>query len=111
LLVKMVLNNLTNQQVKMNYGHLCDLQILLGLIACILFLLEFMHILIKFAHMKDVFVCNLCGCYQGLPSDLHKMYCKHTFNFMGCQVIIWVQACTCDRYLILILDFNIWPLK
>jgi hypothetical protein len=43
----------------MNYGHLCDLQILLGLVACILLLLETMHILIKFAHMKDVFVCNL----------------------------------------------------
>jgi hypothetical protein len=42
----------------MNYGHLCDLQILLGLIVCMLLLLDSMHNLIKFAHMKDVFVCN-----------------------------------------------------
>jgi len=43
----------------MNYGQLCDLQIMLGLIACILLLLESMHVFIKFATMKDVFVCNL----------------------------------------------------
>jgi hypothetical protein len=54
-----MLDNLTNQQAKMNYGHLRDLQMLLGLIACILLLLESMHILIKFAHMKDVFMWNL----------------------------------------------------
>ncbi len=47
-LVKMVLDNPTNQQAKQNYEHLCDLQILLGL-ACILPLLESVHALIKFA--------------------------------------------------------------
>jgi len=47
LLVKMTLDNPTNQQAKQNYEHLCDLQILLGL-ACILLLLESMHALIKF---------------------------------------------------------------
>ncbi len=35
----MALNNLTNQQAKMNYEHLCELQNLLG-IACILHLLD-----------------------------------------------------------------------
>ncbi len=59
LFVMIMLDNLTNQQAKMNYGHLRDLQMLLGLIACILLLLESMHILIKFAHMKDVFMWNL----------------------------------------------------
>jgi hypothetical protein len=48
LLVKMVLDSLTNQQAKQNYEHLCELQTLLGL-ACILPLLEFVHALIKFA--------------------------------------------------------------
>ncbi len=38
LLVRIVLDNPTNQQAKMNYGHLHDLQILLGLIVCILLL-------------------------------------------------------------------------
>jgi hypothetical protein len=58
LLLKMALDNLTNQQATQNYEHLRDLQILLGL-ACILPLLEFMHALIKFAHMWDVFMCYL----------------------------------------------------
>jgi uncharacterized protein YlaN (UPF0358 family) len=31
-LVKMMLDNLTIQQAKQNYEHLCDLQILLGLV-------------------------------------------------------------------------------
>jgi len=48
LIVKMTLNNLTSQQAKQNYEHLCDLQILLGL-AYVLPLLEFVHVLIKFA--------------------------------------------------------------
>jgi len=47
-LMKMMLNNLTNQQAKQNYQYLCDLQILLGL-ACVLPLLEFVHALTKFA--------------------------------------------------------------
>jgi hypothetical protein len=34
LFVKMALNNLTDQQVMLNYEHLCDLRIFLGL-ACI----------------------------------------------------------------------------
>jgi hypothetical protein len=58
LLVKMVLDNLTNQQEKMNYEHLRDLQFLLEF-GCILLLLKCMHIFIKFTQMKDVFVCNL----------------------------------------------------
>jgi hypothetical protein len=48
LLMKMTLNNLTNQQAMLNYEHLCDIYILLGL-ACILPLLESVHALIKFA--------------------------------------------------------------
>jgi hypothetical protein len=47
-LVKMMLNNLTNEQTKYNYEHLCDLHILLGL-TYILPLLEYVHVLFKFA--------------------------------------------------------------
>jgi hypothetical protein len=53
-LVKMVLDNLTNQEANkiMDICVTCrscwDLQILLGL-ACILPLLEFVHVLVKFA--------------------------------------------------------------
>jgi hypothetical protein len=43
----MVMDNSTNQQVKFNFEHLCDLQIMFGL-ACILLFLEFVHVLIKF---------------------------------------------------------------
>jgi hypothetical protein len=42
----------------MNYERLCDLQFLLEF-GCILPLLKCMHIFIKFARMKDVFMCNL----------------------------------------------------
>ncbi len=47
LLLKMIMENYTNQQVNLNFEHLYDLQIMLEL-ACILPFLEFMHILIKF---------------------------------------------------------------
>jgi hypothetical protein len=69
LLVKMALNNLTNQQAKQNYEHFCDLQILLGL-ACILTLLEYMHVLIKFAQMWDVFMCDLVVAIKVSQSDM-----------------------------------------
>ncbi len=50
LLVKMAMDNFTNHQAKFNCEHLCDLQILLEL-SCILPLLEFVNVLIKFAQM------------------------------------------------------------
>ncbi len=82
LLVKMVLNNLTNQQAKMNYEHLCDLQILLGL-ACILSLLELVHVFIKFVQMKDVFMCNLMVIIKVCQGDLYNMYLEQTSNFIA----------------------------
>jgi hypothetical protein len=47
LLVKMAMDYNLDQPTKLNYEHLCDLQILLEL-ACILPMLESMHVLIKF---------------------------------------------------------------
>jgi hypothetical protein len=64
----------------MNYEHLCDLLILLGL-ACILTLLKFMHAFKKFAHMRYVFVCNLVVDIKVYQGDLYNMYLEQTFNF------------------------------
>ncbi len=58
LLVKMALANPTNQQAMLIYEHFCDFHILLGLV-CILHLLKSMHVLVKFAQSRDVFVCDL----------------------------------------------------
>jgi hypothetical protein len=55
MLVKMALDSPTNQQIKLNYENLCDLQVLLRLV-CILPLLEFSHAFIKFAQMRDLYV-------------------------------------------------------
>jgi hypothetical protein len=54
----MFMDNLTNHQAKLNYEHLCDLQILLKL-AYIFSLLESIHALFKFPQMRNIFVCDL----------------------------------------------------
>jgi hypothetical protein len=73
LLVKMTLDNPTNQQGMLNYEHLCDIHILLRL-ACILPLLESMHVLIKFAQSKDVFVCDLVVPIKDCQGDVYNIY-------------------------------------
>jgi hypothetical protein len=79
-LVKMALDNLTNQQAKQNYEHLCDFQTLLGL-AYILPLLESMHALIKFAHMRIIFVCDLVVVIKVCQGDIYNMYLEQNSNF------------------------------
>jgi hypothetical protein len=74
LLVKMTFDNPTNQQAKLNYQNLCDFQVLLGII-CILPLLEFVHAFIKFAQMKDVYVCDLVAIIKICQGDIYMMYC------------------------------------
>jgi hypothetical protein len=74
------LDNPTNQQAKLNYENLCDLQVLLGL-ACILPLLESIHALIKFAQMRDVYVCDLVVAIKVCQGDIYMMYCNQTSNF------------------------------
>ncbi len=76
VLVKMALDNLINQQIMLNYVHLCDLHIFLGF-GCILPLLESMHALIKFAQFWNVYVCDLVC--QG---DVYSMYCDKTSKFI-----------------------------
>jgi hypothetical protein len=80
LMAKIALDNHRKHQAKQNYEHLCDLQILLGL-AYILPLLESMHVLIKFAHMSDVFVCNLVVAIKVYQGDLYNMYLEQSLNF------------------------------
>jgi hypothetical protein len=69
----MTLDNPTNQQALLNYEHLCDIHILLGL-ACILPLLESMHALIKFAQSRNAFVCDLVVPIKDYQGDVYNMY-------------------------------------
>ncbi len=80
ILVKMTLDNPTNQQGMLNYEHLCDIHIFLGL-ACILPLLESMHALIKFAQSKDVFVCYLVVPIKDCQGDVYNIYCDLISKF------------------------------
>ncbi len=80
LLVKMTLDNPTNQQAELNYEKLCDFQVLLGL-SCILPLLESIHALVKFAQMKDVYVCDLVAAIKVCQGDIYMMYCDQTSKF------------------------------
>jgi len=64
-MVQITLDDPTNQEAKNNYEHLCDLQILLGLI-CILPLLEYVHALIHL-HRCEMCLCATLWLYQGLP--------------------------------------------
>jgi len=80
LLMKITLDNPTNQQAMLNYEHLCDIHILLGL-ACILPLLESVHALIKFAQSKDVFECDLVVPIKDCQGDVYNMYYDSTSKF------------------------------
>jgi hypothetical protein len=60
--------------------HLCDLQIVFEL-ACILPLLKFVHVLIKFAHMQNIFVCDLVVVIKVYQGDLYNMYCDQISKF------------------------------
>jgi hypothetical protein len=73
-LIKMALDNPTNIQVMLNYEHLCDLQIMFGL-SCILSLLKFVHVFIKFAQSKDVFVHDLVVAIKVYQGDVSNINC------------------------------------
>jgi hypothetical protein len=65
----------------LNYQHLCDLHILLGL-ACIFPLLESVHAFIKFPQFKDVFVFDLVAAIKVCQGDVYNMYCDQTSKFI-----------------------------
>ncbi len=114
--MKMALDNPTNNQVLLNYEHLCGLQIMFGL-SCILSLLKFVHDLIKFAQSKDVFVRDLVVAIKVYQGDVSNINCDQTLKFTndnGPSNHCWsskVKTSNCIRYLISILEFHIWPLN
>jgi len=42
---------------KTNFWYLCDIEVVMELV-CIMFLLELVHVLIKFAQAHNTFVCD-----------------------------------------------------
>lgn len=76
------MDGLANHQAKLNYEHLCDMQILLVL-TCILPLLEYVHALVKFAQMQDMFVCDLVATIKVCQANLFSMYCDQNSNFFA----------------------------
>jgi hypothetical protein len=51
-------------------------------LACILPLLEFVHALIKFAQLKDVYVCDMMAIIKIIcQGDNYMMYCDQTSKF------------------------------
>ncbi len=81
LLMKMALDIPTNQQVMLNYEHLCNIHILLGLI-CILLLLKSMHVLIKFEQPRNMFVHDLVVAIKVCQNDVYNMYYDEIFRFI-----------------------------
>jgi len=53
IIVKMVINSGFMETTKANLVNLCDIGTILGL-QCVLFILEYVNALMKFAHAKDV---------------------------------------------------------
>ncbi len=77
----MALANFTNQQIMLNYEHICDLHILFKL-AYILLLLKFVHVLIKFEQPRYVFVCDLVATIKVFQSYVYNMYHDHISKFI-----------------------------
>jgi hypothetical protein len=80
MFMKMALANSTNQQIMLNYEHICDLHILLKL-AYILPLLEFVHVFIKFEQPRYVFVCDLVATIKVCQSYVYNMYYDQISKF------------------------------
>jgi len=108
LLVKMVLDNHINQQAKQIYEHLCDLQILLGL-AYILPLLESMHALIKFAHMRMSLCATLWLLSRFVKMIRITLYLEQSSNFFANTYWAFKSLLECrheDIHMKWILDLN-----
>jgi len=71
----------TTLQTILNYEHLYDIHIWLGLV-CILPLLEFVHALIKFAQSRNVFMCDLVVIIKVCQGNIYNMYCDQTSKFI-----------------------------
>ncbi len=80
LLLKMAMDNSTNQQVNIILNIIMTSR-LCSTCACILPLLEFVHDLIKFVQIQDIFVYDLVAIVKVCKGDLYNMYCDQTSKF------------------------------
>jgi hypothetical protein len=56
-----------------NLGYLCDIKVVVGL-TCIMFFLKVVHVLIRFAQLKDNFVCDFVTFVKMCCAELYNMY-------------------------------------
>jgi hypothetical protein len=66
--------------------------------------------------MRDVFLCNLMVVIKVCKGDLYNMYSELCSRFITYHFLAWKSLLECKHenirmYLILILNFNIWPLR
>ncbi len=80
LIVKMAADSGSMEETRTNLVNLCDIGTILGLL-CTLPMLEFVNALMKFAHDKDVFVCDCIAVVKICQADLYKMYIDPTISF------------------------------
>jgi len=58
---------------KNNFQIFCDIEVVMGL-ACIMFLLELVHVFMKFTHAYDTFVCDFVIVVKMCCAKLYNMY-------------------------------------
>jgi hypothetical protein len=59
--------------VQTNLGYLCDIEVVMGL-TCIMHYLKVMHVFIKFAQLKDSFVCDFVTSMKMCCVEFYNMY-------------------------------------
>jgi hypothetical protein len=72
LIFKMETNNGFVDSIKANLLNPCDIDMILSLL-CILPILESMNGLMKFVHIKDVFLCDYIVIIIICQGDMYKM--------------------------------------
>jgi hypothetical protein len=78
--MKMACDGPTNDKAKEFFELLCDLQILLGIVA-ILPLLEAIHNLIKFSQLCDVFVYDFVATTKVCQGEIFELYTNWNMRF------------------------------
>jgi hypothetical protein len=81
-IMKMALNAVIITFAKSNLCLLIDVEMLLGL-NVVMPLLEVVHSLIKFAQLRDVFVCDFIVAVNICEGDVYRMYCDIHSSFQG----------------------------
>jgi hypothetical protein len=72
----MATNNGSMEAFKANLVNLCDIGTILGL-----HMLEYVNVLMKFTHAKDVVICDYIATIKICQVDLYKMYNGSTTSF------------------------------